>query len=155
MEVSKELRHWRSRLDLWWSARRQAESAKRDRELAAGRTWNAQRASGQVAGWHQSPEDPPGIERWATGSGWSEHTRPSPIAARNPREAESRNLIAAGWITFAVGLLFWPVFLATFVIGIIVAARGIGGQGALLIVLSVLGPVISLIGLVALVTGGS
>lgn len=147
-EVAKELRDW-------WTARREADRAQRERELAAGRAWGTQRAAGQVTGWHQSAQDPPGIERWATGTGWSEHTRPSPLAERNAREAESRNLIVAGWITFAVGLLFWPAFIATFVIGIIVAARGIGGQGALLIVVSVLGPIISLVGLTALLFSGS
>lgn len=163
--MNKTLKHYHSALGLWWSRRQRdkAERSARQRELGrAQREARAEHqralAAGEVAmakGWYQHPGDPPGYERWWDGTRWGEQTQQSRMAAHNEAQRQSGGLVVAGWVTFAIGLFFWPAFIAPFVIGIILAARGIAGHGAALIVCSLLGPLLSLVGLAALVTSGS
>lgn len=63
-------------------------------------------------------------------------------AANPPTRNPNQTLITWGWGTIVVGALFWPLMLAPFVIGIILAARGEGGHGAAMIVLSILLPIV-------------
>lgn len=161
-EVAKSLKHYRAQLDIWW-ARRQRISAehsavhqrqREDRRLAAGQP---------LEGWYSDPQNPAFERRW-DGAAWTEETRMAPPGAAGlvavgpaavPAASSNSSLQTAGVITFVLGLLFWPIFIASFVIGIMLAVRGSVGNGVLLIVMSVLGPIISLAGCAALLTSGS
>src|SRR4051794_3578515 len=163
-ELAKTVQHYRSSIEIWWARIKRGEQERADRQLEAGRRRRAEQqeraqkmAAGELQmpqGWHQHPNDPPGYLRWWDGARWTEHTQQSRAAMKATGRKESGGLAIAGFITFIVGLFFWPIFLATFVIGIILATKpGRGGDGALLIVLSVIGPILSIAGCVALVSG--
>lgn len=150
---------WRRALKLWndYQAgrrrRRAAISERMRREYLAYNQRQQALASGAVAlprGWRRNPSDPPELERWWDGR-WTEHTRESSTARRVRIHNDAAGLVSAGWITFAIGLLAWPLFLATLILGIIVVARGITGQGVILIAAALFGPVISLIGVAAVI----
>lgn len=162
MDLSKELKHYSARLDLWWAQRRKAGE---DRFRMQSQRWEAERqrqtererqmAAGTLplpGGWYQHPSDPPGYSRWWDGSKWTEHTQAGSAARTS---STGNGVVIAGWITFWVGLFAWPVFIATFVLGIIACTQRRVGNGALLIVLSVIGPLVSLAGCAAVLTSGS
>lgn len=179
MSLTKELQHYRASLDLWWARRKRIaaqHSAVHQRQREAQRVVDQQRAeqglreaalaAGRpVEGWYADPQNPAFERRW-DGAAWTEETRMAPPGAAGrvavvpgavpvPAAVSNSSLQTAGVITFILGLLFWPIFIASFVIGIMLTTRGSVGNGVLLIVMSLLGPIISLAGCAALLTSGS
>lgn len=66
----------------------------------------------------------------------------SPPLTTEPKP--NQNLVIAGWVTLVIGFAFWPLLLVSFVLGVILAAKGTVLQGVLLMVLSIFAPLIVL-----------
>lgn len=75
---------------------------------------------------------------------WSEEALGPPRAVAPLPPNPNSSLTIASWITLGVGCLFWPLLLVSFILGVILAAKGAIGHGVAVMVLSLLAPVIVL-----------
>ena len=65
----------------------------------------------------------------------------------------AKRLVLAGWISFTIAMIgVWPLFVASLVIGIVLIVRGRPVHGALLLVLSLIGPMLSFLGAVTMLS---
>ncbi|HYZ27692.1 MAG TPA: hypothetical protein VE570_01445 [Thermoleophilaceae bacterium] len=74
---------------------------------------------------------------------------------RAPVAKPAKRLVLAGWISFAIAMIgVWPLFLASLVIGVILIVRGRPAHGVVLLLLSLMGPMLSLVGAMTLLSLG-
>lgn len=63
------------------------------------------------------------------------YRRPAPRAP-NP----NHSLTVAGWLVLLAGVVIWPLLLVSFILGIILAAKGSVGHGVAIMVLTFAAP---------------
>jgi uncharacterized RDD family membrane protein YckC len=72
---------------------------------------------------------------------------------RAPVAKPAKRLLLAGWISFAIAMIgVWPLFLASFVIAVILIVRGRPAYGVALLLLSLMGPMLSLLAVMTLLS---
>jgi hypothetical protein len=72
---------------------------------------------------------------------------------RAPVAKSAKRLVLAGWISFAIAMIgFWVLFLASLVIGVVLIVRGRPVHGVALLLLSLIGPMLSLLGVMTLLS---
>jgi hypothetical protein len=169
----REIRHYSSRVEIWWAQRQRAEKERRERQLEEGRQWQAQRAeharkmaAGEIAmpqGWYQHPNEPPGVHRWWNGSAWTDFRQQAgakrQVAVGASPLAGLPSGTAPGWLKdsaifqLAGAAIFGPVLVAFMAIGASLASA-VAGAAALCIALPIIGwfiglPLVLMFGFVA------
>jgi hypothetical protein len=70
-----------------------------------------------------------------------------------PVAKPAKHLVLTGWICFAIAMIGgWLFFLASFVIGIALIVRGRPVHGVVLLLLSPIGPMLSMLGAMTLLS---